>query len=256
MKPPLGFWGMSTDTEGRFRGHYLDGVGTDLVFNGELDPKAGEAVRRFALYRALLKDVHAGDRDVRLVASPIAADAELQVLALDPEGWPLPGVLIQAHQGRSAPQAFAESDESGRVTFRNLARWPLSVTAQLLQQPSTRFLRAEPLTGVFPGGVPVEVRFVEFPSVMGRVVDEAGQPVARAWCAVLREGSIVACFGTDTQGRFRDCPNVPAGTRIQVTARYPMENWTSLGLLDAVEAGSGDLTVVVRPIAPVSRRAR
>jgi hypothetical protein len=98
---------------------------------------------------------------------------------------------------------------------------------------------------VVPGGPPVEVTLVANVPLRGRVLDADGRPVARAWCAALA-GWYVACFATDEEGRFDAPSNCAAGTRLQVTARFPMENATSCGVVDGAIVGGSDLTIVLR----------
>jgi hypothetical protein len=290
-----GFGPAETDADGRFRLRVLEGEEVEVRFDGLQSepapppavPEAGwrtkvwingkevealvfqgdgsttpggtpPAVLRRTPQRASRAHVMPGRGDVELVARPVAADAELIVHVLAPDGSPEPDAAVTHHEASGTGEALVlRADAQGLVRFRGLARWPGTVeVAPSSYDGERRFWRPCHLESVSPGGAPLEVRLTKAGALRGRVLDTEGKPVTRAWCAALEGTAYAACFGTDAEGRFEVCSNVPIGTRVQVSARWPMESPRFRAVLESVVVGSGDLTIVLEPMPEPPAAAR
>ena len=111
-----------------------------------------------------------------------------------------------------------------------------------------RLFLAAILEDLRPGGAPVEVVLQETARLRGRVLDAVGHPVAGAWCGAAVGHEYTACFPSDAEGRFDVPSNAPRGTRLQISARYPMNEPTSRGVAQDVLVGGSDVTIRLEAI--------
>jgi hypothetical protein len=207
------------------------------------------------LLRASLARVVPGGPSVEVVARPVAMDGNLEVRVLAPDGTPEPDALVVVHTGNGLRNALGRTDTDGSVSFRGLPRWSCQVSiTQRAYEGVRRLWRPFLVNDVLPGGAPLEVRFTEVAALRGRVVDAAGKPVAGAWCAAMDGLNFAACFPSDGEGRFDVCSNVPAGTRLQVCARWPMESPRQRGVVEKVIAGEGEITIVIAELGDGAAR--
>ena len=284
---PWGFGPAETDAEGRFRLDALEGEEVEVRFDGlQVLPETGQPALRWldgneqgagaqagspapahapdaqrarrtrTSLRASRREVVPGRGEIELTALPAEEDADLVLRVLAPDGRPEPRAVVTLGSSM-ATGLTAIADGLGTVTFQRLPRWPVSLRVAPASHSGERDLwRPVHLEDVHPGGPVTEVRLPEVGALRGRVLDAEGKPVARAWCAALEGAGYAACFATDAEGRFDACSNVPAGTRVQLSARWPMDKPRFRGVLPSVVVGSGDLTIVLEPIpdAPVPAR--
>jgi hypothetical protein len=267
----FGFAPVRTDPDGKSRLGALQGQRVDVRFDGEV-PAAGGIVVDLGGKRLVIGESgHTRLGDLRAAASvlpgsePILlraervtrrADLEVRVVA---DGRPLEGAHVIAFP--SLPYepgpTQVETDLSGRAVLRGLPVWPTDVLVKWIQ-PGTiahggppnleAVLRAPMEADAMPGGPPLVVRMERVAVLRGRVVDPSGEPVAKAWCGACEGASCVAAFPTDAEGRFTSISNVAPGTRLQISARFPMDRPVACGVLDDVLAGEGELRIVLRPV--------
>ncbi len=251
----FGFAWARSGADGRFSLGVVEGEVVDVRFDGGViepsDSPPGGRLTRGPL-RAIARGVRAlpGLTPLVLVAEAVAPALDLRVRVTRPDGTPEVGARV-ALVGDGRPPS-ARTDADGRATLSGLPDWPCDV--RVSPAPTAiagRWRAPRVLRDVRPGGAPIDVTLEETVPLRGRVVDAKGAPVARAWCAALLGAEYVACFGTDEAGRFESNSNVPAGTRLQVTARYPMEKPTARGVLDDVVAGQGDLWIALEEVGPL-----
>jgi RNA polymerase sigma-70 factor, ECF subfamily len=244
----FGYGAVSTDADGRFRLSVLEAEAVDVRFDGEYDGDAKPRLESTPPLRGIVRGVVPGrGGDVEVVADSVSWGHEVHVRVTDEDGRAVAGAPVWAEIAGAVGIGVGETDAGGGAVLRGLPRWPCVVRVQAPASAPERRLMDRSLCDVVPGGPPVEVTLVANTPLRGRVVDGEGRPVAKAWCAAFEQGGwYVACFATDEDGRFDSPSNVAAGTRLQVTARFPMEGATSCGVVDGVIAGGGDPTVVIR----------
>jgi hypothetical protein len=222
---------------------------------------AGEVAGRFV--HALAPGLSAGARGLVLEAETLRHASALDLTVLAPDGRAAPGARVTCWPlGSTWPGATphgarydAVSDASGHVRFGGLdAR---AYVVQVAPDERARVPWGKGSTTALAGGEPVVLR-LQGPTVQieGTVEDADGRPVKGAWVCALRDGWYAACLGTDAQGRFRGCANVPAGTPLQVFARHPREDPTARAQDVDVRAGAGPLRLVLEEIGPLTARAR
>jgi RNA polymerase sigma-70 factor (ECF subfamily) len=241
-----GFGAVSTDANGRFRLDVLEAEAVDVRFDGVLDgdaePRPADAPPLCGVVRDVVPE---RTGEVTVVAEEVPRDRDLLVRVFGPDGVPEPGARVQVNV-TGVERAHATSDPDGRAVVTGLPDWPCDVVVTPSPRAGRCVLDGKTLHDVRPGRGLVAIRLSEVAWLRGRVVDAAGKPVAKAWCAAFAEGGwYVACFPSDEDGRFDVPSNVAPGTRLQVTARFPMESPRSRGVVDGVVAGASDVTVVV-----------
>ena len=269
----FGFSAVRTDAHGRFHLGALDGQRVDVRFDGSVAEPGADAglvrnqepeIRVITVLgesaqshvgdlRALATSVLPGSAPIVLRAERVTRRADLDVVVLA-DGRPRGGVVL--FPAVEAPWVSVATGPDGRAVLRDLPVWPLDVhVASVLrgdlgpaEAEADGDLTARPYVDALPGGPPITIRLFRVAELRGRVVDAAGNPVAKAWCAALSGHQYVACFATDADGRFDSTSNVPVGTRLQVSARYPMNKPTSCGVIDGVIAGDGELRIVLEPV--------
>jgi hypothetical protein len=206
--------------------------------------------------RAIAPAVLPGSDPIVLRAERVARTADLEVLVLA-DGRPYEGAVVWLGHPLELDGSPALTGLDGRAVLRRLPAWPVDVVvkggkrasiAQARLHELDAILRAPEQADAMPGGPPLVVRMERFAVLRGRVVDAAGEPVAKAWCGACEGASCVAAFPTDAEGRFTSISNVAPGTRLQISARFPMDRPVACGVLDDVLAGEGELRIVLRPV--------
>jgi hypothetical protein len=252
-----GYSAVRTDSQGKFRLGALDGQAVDVRFDGEVAERSEHAVQ-FAgtsgsagesahllrgVLRALASGVVPGGDPIVLRAERVTRTADLEVFVLC-DGGPLKGAEVQA-QG----SGVSMTDERGRALLRGLLVWPIAVQAKWTPpRDEPGVVRVSPVQDVLPGQGPAVLHFEQAAVLRGRVVDERGAPVVKAWGVAHDGSSCGAGFTTDPDGRFEALCAVREGTRLQVAVRGPGKRPTSIGGIDGVVAGEGELRIVLRPV--------
>jgi hypothetical protein len=189
------------------------------------------------------------DAPVLLVAESRPATAELVGEVVGRRG---PGAGARAWIARGPRGTTAVADATGRAVLRGIPSWPLVVqVSSPLPPPPGLPLAPQTFDDVRPDAGPLVVRLVETVPLRGHVVDAAGRPVQNAWVAALRGLEYAACFGTTAEGLFEANSNVPEGTRLFLTARFPSDEPTARGFAEVV-AGRDEPTIVLEELGPLS----
>ncbi len=241
-------------------GRFSMGVPSDLLVTLVY---TGEVADRFV--HAVASRVRPSADDVVLHAGEERNDALLDVTVLRPDGHPARGARVEWHPaaGSGWPAAspdppavpIATTDETGRVTIEGLDARGWRVQVAPGEDADVAWAGGSQIA--LAGGDPVVLRLGPPPALLqGIVVDDGDRPVGGAWVCAMRDGMWAACMKTDPEGRFRGSSNVPPGTRLQVVARYPMDDPTARAYENDVLAGDGPLTLRLEEIGPLTASPR
>lgn len=244
---PFGFGPATTDERGEFRLDVLHGSEADVIFHGYVRDRPWPHPSR-----ARAKRIRAGTQGLRLVATPVSFDSVLRLRVVQPNGAPAVGATVwyTAGGGTHGHPQTVEADGRAVLTAQQDGWTSVSV-----EWPTGR---RESFDDLATGGAEVELRLSPTSELRGLVVDAAGKPVANAWCAALSGSTCLAAFGTDGEGRFETTLPVAAGTKFQLTARFPTDEnaATSRGVVHGVVAGWERPTVVLEEVGPLLAPAR
>ncbi len=204
-------------------------------------------------HRAIVKDVEPGTIGVRLSARVRKREATLRLRVLAPDGNPIVGFPVTCQGIGGQSHETQTTDENGRAPFEVFDGWLYRVV--VLPSAAT----TSPWT-IFSGtvvadGVEHEIRTEPAPAdIEGTVVDERGRPVKGAWVCVIAGAEYKACMPTKEDGTFAGSANVPAGTRVHVYARFPMEKPTARGYAENVVVGD-PVHLELEELGPLSAKA-
>lgn len=181
----------TSDAQGQFVAHAAD----DAIFEATFGAKRGR--QRLdggvALTHEFTIQISAGDQ-----RKSVALDGFVR----DPEGNPVPGVVVhaQATEDPLAAPLIAVSGADGGFGFTDASPEPMLVRAEAEGQPPVEGL-------VTPGKEPIVLIVEPGVAVAGRVIGTDGQPVPAATVIVVRREGVVDRFVTtrsvlDPRGAF------------------------------------------------------
>lgn len=177
-----------------------------------------------------------------ITMTPRPHGGSLKGTVVDRDGRPIPGAQVANHGNDSRDERIAKSDDTGNFLlddlFRGFSGCQITVTAKGF---APAVLDVEP----GPADSPIEIKVVLQPGhrVVGKVVDEEGQPVAGVWVGWNQiRNRLGDSTHTDDTGHF-DLDSLPENCLVS----FSKEGYTRLSDQQLPLDGEGKLNVVLSP---------
>ncbi|MEW6744810.1 MAG: carboxypeptidase-like regulatory domain-containing protein [Planctomycetota bacterium] len=193
------------------------------------------------LYRGRLAGAVAPSTGVVIEAELLALDRSVMVEVLDPDGHPVPGVLVSA--GSRAAHPCGRTDATGRITLERLSREPVSLNAHPPQGTDLwETTVCAKVIRIVPEGQLVTLHLRRARQLAGIVLDPDDHPLSGVRIEAREEESHQGHGGqTDAAGRFR--VKVPHETVVSVEARAERDGKRLVGCVPQVPPDVEELTI-------------